>query len=116
MNAQASCALPSRLSWISDPVNGSQHNTHFLSESGILLTLDHGNWVGNKGYIGNDMITPIKKLLHRELLDWENELNTQINKIRWVTEQAIAGFEVASSRDQPSLFPSASPGIRGMSR
>jgi hypothetical protein len=27
--------------------------------------------MGDKGYVGNDMITPIKKPAHRGLLDWE---------------------------------------------
>jgi hypothetical protein len=32
--------------------------------------------------VGNKMITPIKKPVHRDLLEWEKEFNTQINKIR----------------------------------
>ena len=40
------------------PVNGSRHDMHCLSESGALCALDPGNWVGDKGYVGNDMITP----------------------------------------------------------
>ncbi|MGH3054279.1 MAG: transposase family protein, partial [Gaiellaceae bacterium] len=51
------------------------------------------NWMGDKGYIGNDMITPIRKPANRELLDWEKEFNTQINKIRYVIEQTIANFK-----------------------
>jgi hypothetical protein len=39
------------------------------------------------------MITPIKKPAHRELLDWEKEFNTQINKVRYVIEQIIANFK-----------------------
>jgi len=39
------------------------------------------------------MITPIKKPAHRDLLDWEKEFNTQINKIRWVIEQVIANLK-----------------------
>lgn len=34
---------------------------HCLSESGVLLTLDPGSWIGNTGYVGNDMITPIRQ-------------------------------------------------------
>src|ERR1017187_10735281 len=41
-------------------VNSSGVNKpHCLGESGVLLTIDPGNWVGDKGYVGNDMITPI---------------------------------------------------------
>ena len=46
--------------------------------------------MGDKGYVGNNMITPIKKPPHRDLLDWEKEFNTQVNKIRWIIEQVIA--------------------------
>ena len=49
--------------------------------------------VGDKGYIGNDMITPFKKPEGGELLDWQKEFNTQVDKIRWVIEQVIANFK-----------------------
>jgi len=80
--------LSGSLVWISDPVAGRRHDTHCLNlkESGVLLTLDPGNWIGDKGYVGNSMITPIKKPIHRDLLSWEEEFNTQINKIRYVIE------------------------------
>jgi hypothetical protein len=93
MNVQVPCTLNGDLAWISDPIDGSRHDTYCLRESGVLLTLDPGDWVGDKGYVGNDMITPFKKPGDRDLLDWENEFNTQINKIRWVIEQVIANFK-----------------------
>lgn len=93
MNVQVACTLSGRLVWISDPIVGSRHDTYCLRESGVLLTLDPRNWIGDKGYVGNGMITPIKKPEHRDLLDWEKEFNTQVNKIRWVIEQVIANFK-----------------------
>lgn len=93
MNVQVACTLAGRLAWISDPVDGSRHDTHCLNESGVLRTLDPGNWIGDKGYLGNSMITPIRKPADRELLDWEREFNTQINKIRYVIERTIANFK-----------------------
>jgi hypothetical protein len=93
MNVQVACTLAGDLEWISDPVEGSRHDTYCLSESKVFLTLDPDNWVGDKGYVGNDMITPIKKPAHRDLLDWEKEFNSQINKIRYVVERAIANFK-----------------------
>ena len=39
------------------------------------------------------MLTPIKKPVHRDLVDWEKEFNKQINKIRYVIEQVIANFK-----------------------
>jgi hypothetical protein len=93
MNVQVACSLSGGLAWISDPVNGSRHDTYCLSESGVLLTLDPADWIGDKGYIGNDMITPIRKPANRRLLDWEKEFNKQVNKIRYVIEQTIANFK-----------------------
>jgi hypothetical protein len=93
MNVQVACTLTGSLAWISDPVDGSRHDSHCLAESGVLLDLDPGQWVGDKGYVGNKMITPIKKPECRDLLDWEKEFNTQVNKIRYVIEQVIANFK-----------------------
>jgi hypothetical protein len=59
----------------------------------VLATLDPGNWISNKGYVGNNMITPMKKPACRDLMDWEKEFNTQVNKIRWIIEHAIANFK-----------------------
>jgi hypothetical protein len=90
MNVQVACTLAGRLAWISDPIDGSRHDSYCLNESGVLVTLDPGNWMGDKGYVGNNMITPIKKPAHRDLLDWEKEFNSQVNKIRYIVEQVIA--------------------------
>jgi len=93
MNVQIACTLSGRLAWISDPIEGRRHDSHCLGESEVLLTLDPSNWIGDKGYVGNDMITPVKKPAGRDLLDWEKEFNTQINRIRYVIEQVIANFK-----------------------
>jgi hypothetical protein len=92
MNVQVACTLAGDLAWISDPIEGSHHDTYCLNESGVL-TGEPGNWMGDKGYVGNDMLTPIKKPAHRDLLNWEKEFNKQINKIRYVIEQVIANFK-----------------------
>jgi hypothetical protein len=67
-----------------------------LRGSGVLDRLDTQNWIGAKGYIGLGVITPIKKPPHRDLLDWEKECNTAINKIRWIIEQTIASLKTWS--------------------
>ncbi|MCA1676395.1 MAG: transposase [Actinobacteria bacterium] len=93
MNVQVACTLTGNLAWISDSIDGNRHDTHCLRESEVLLTFDPGNWLGDKGYVGNDMITPMKKPAGRKLLDWEKEFNTQINKIRYVIERTIANLK-----------------------
>jgi DDE superfamily endonuclease/Helix-turn-helix of DDE superfamily endonuclease len=92
-NVQVACTLDGELAWISDPIEGRRHDSHCLNESGVLKDMP-ANWLGDKGYVGNGMITPIKKPAHRELLDWEKEFNTQINRIRYVVEQVIANFKI----------------------
>ena len=93
MNVQVACTLAGNLAWISNAVNGSRHDSYCLSESGALVTSGPRSWMGDKGYIGKDMITPIRKPAFRDLLDWEKEFNTQVNKIRYVIEQVIANFK-----------------------
>lgn len=93
MNVQVACDLNGRLAWISDPVDGCRHDTAALEMSGVLTTLEPSNWMGDKGYVGNDMLTPIRKPAHRALLDWEKEFNTAVNKIRYLIEQTIANLK-----------------------
>jgi hypothetical protein len=93
LNVQVVCDLSGRLAWISDPVDGCRHDTAALETSGVVHTLDPAHWMGDKGCIGNNMLTPIRKPPHRTLLDWEKEFNTAINKIRYRIEQTIANFK-----------------------
>jgi hypothetical protein len=49
--------------------------------------------LGDTGFTGAGMITPIRKPRTRDLMDWEKEFNTQVAKFRWVIEQIIANFK-----------------------
>jgi hypothetical protein len=93
LNVQVVCTLDGGLVWISDPVDGSRHDTYCLRESGALTSAVAANWTGDKGYVGTGTLTPFKKPTHRDLLDWEKTFNTEINKIRYVIEQIIANFK-----------------------
>jgi len=93
LNVQVLGTLDGELVWISDPVDGSRHDTYCLHESGALTSDAAANWTGDKGYVGTGMLTPIKKPVQRDLLDWEKKFNTNINKIRYVIEQIIANFK-----------------------
>lgn len=93
LNLQFACTLHGDLSWISDPLPGSRHDAHCVSESGVLDGFPLHGCIGDKGYIGLGMITPYRKPPGRELLDWQIEFNTQINKIRYVIERVIANFK-----------------------
>jgi hypothetical protein len=93
LNVQVACDLDGKLAWISDPVNGNRHDTAALEISGALHTLNPARWIGDKGYIGNDMLTPIRKPPYGKLLDWEKKFNKDIGKIRYLIERAIANFK-----------------------
>ena len=91
MNLQVACTIYGKLAWISDPVNGSRHDNYCREESGVLLTINPRNRIGDKGYIGNNMITPFRKPAGGELLDWQKEYNSEVNKIRSVRSGRRAG-------------------------
>jgi len=38
-------------------------------------------------------VTPYKKPIYRNLVDWEKDYNTAVNKVRYVIEQVIANFK-----------------------
>jgi len=90
MNVQVVCDLHSRLAWISDAVDGCRHDIAALRISGVLDTLDPSIWMGDKGYVGGGMLTPIRKPEHRKLLDGEKALNRQVNRIGYMIERTIA--------------------------
>jgi hypothetical protein len=56
LDIQVAATLSGRLAQISDPIEGRRHDTFCLGESGALTGLEAGNWIGDKGYIGNDML------------------------------------------------------------
>ena len=93
LSVQVVCTLEGRLAWISDPIHGNRHDTHCLRESQVLITHNPENWIGDKGYVGNHMLTPYKKPQGGKLAEWQKTYNTEINKIRWVIEQVIANFK-----------------------
>lgn len=119
VNVQVACSIYGRLSWISDPVNGNHHDNYCLGDSEVLLTMNPGNWMGDKGYVGNDMITPFKKPARGELLDWQKEYNAQVNKIRWKIEQVIShlkNWKILSSdyRRPFKTFPATISAVIGL--
>ena len=39
------------------------------------------------------MITPFRKPAGGELIDWQKEYNSEVNKIRWMIEQVVVALE-----------------------
>lgn len=48
---------------------------------------------GRQGFIGLDMVTPIRKPVGLFLIDEEKALNTLVNNVRCLVEQAIANLK-----------------------
>ena len=93
LNVQVACDIYGRLAWVSDPVDGNRHDSAALEISGVLHELDPADWIGDKGYIGNGMLTPIRKPAHRSLLDWEKKFNKAVGSIRYRIERTIANLK-----------------------
>jgi hypothetical protein len=64
-----------------------------MDETGLTELLGEDNAIGDKGYIGTGITTPFRKPAGGELVKWQKEFNTSINKIRYVIERAIAHFK-----------------------
>ena len=90
-NGQAIANLRGDLLFVSEPVTGHNHDMTALAETetaDIIAAAYSG--IGDKGYQGSEFITPFKKPQGGELLDWQKEFNTQVNKLRAPVERAIA--------------------------
>lgn len=87
------CDLDGDLKHVSDPLPGKTHDAKAVAELGLTDILRPDNSIGDKGFIGTGPTTPFRKPPGGELLDWQKEFNTAINKIRYVIERAIANFK-----------------------
>jgi len=61
LNLQVACTLRGDLAWVSDPVDRRRHDSAAMTLSGVLDTMNPRNWIGDRGYVGHNMVTPIKK-------------------------------------------------------
>ena len=93
VNLQVACTLTGQLAWISKPSAGSVHDAKAIKESGFLEALDATTHIGDKGYIGLGMITPVKKPAHGELTNTDKRNNTTINRVRYLIERVIANVK-----------------------
>jgi DDE superfamily endonuclease/Helix-turn-helix of DDE superfamily endonuclease len=87
------CDLSGNLLHVSEPLPGRTHDAKSMTELGLIDMLHAENSIGDKGYIGTGPTTPFRKPAGGELLDWQKEFNTAINKLRYVIERAIANFK-----------------------
>jgi hypothetical protein len=84
--------LQGRITFVSDPVTGNQHDMAKLKGSDAEKILKKAGGVfGDKRFIGTDYITtPIRKPQCRKLLQWEHRWNNQVSSFRAPVERAVA--------------------------
>jgi len=84
--------LQGRITFVSEPVTGNQHDMAKLKGSDVEKILKKAGGVfGDKGFIGTDYITtPIRKPQCRQLLQWEHEWNNKVSSFRAPVERAVA--------------------------
>jgi DDE superfamily endonuclease len=51
LNVQVACTLQGQLPWVSDPIDGSRHDSHCINESDVRLEEFALQCIGYKGYI-----------------------------------------------------------------
>jgi len=93
VNLQVARTLTGHLAWISPPLPGNVHDAKATKKSGFLTTLDAVTHIGDKGYIGLGMITPVKKPTHGELTNTDKRNNTAINRVRYLIERVITNVK-----------------------
>jgi hypothetical protein len=87
--------LQGRVTFVSDPVTGNQHDMAKLKGSDVEMILKKAGGVfGDKGFIGTDYVTtPIRKPECRELLQWEHDWNNKVSSFRAPVERAVANLK-----------------------
>ena len=87
--------LTGRVTFVSEPVPGNQHDMAKLagSECETILKLA-ASTIGDKGFIGTDyIITPVRKPKGRDLHKSEHDYNSQISSLRAPVERAVASLK-----------------------
>lgn len=87
------CDLNGVLLFISDPVLGSTHDAKAFKELNAEGVFTSQNMIADKGYIGCGVLTPVKNYRNKGLTTNDEELNTFVNKHRYVIERSIANFK-----------------------
>ena len=84
--------LQGRITFVSEPVTGNQHDMRKLKGSAVEKILGKAGGVfGDKGFIGTDYTTtPIRKPKFCGPSQWEHEWNNQVSSDRAPVERAIA--------------------------
>ena len=116
---QVLVTLDGRLRHLSDPLPGCTHDTRAPRESGLLEVLDAANAIGDKGYLGTGILTPVRKPKGRPLPPGQKDFNAQVNSLRAVVERAISHLKTwrvlhTDYRRPRASYPTAFNAIRAL--
>ncbi len=75
---------------ISSPYPGSWHDSHAYAETGWADQIGDDGGIGDKAYVGTNLITPKKKPQGRDLSIGDKDRNKEINGLRAAVERGIA--------------------------
>jgi hypothetical protein len=90
-NSQVISTLSGDVIFVSEPLTGHNHDMTVLGETETAeIIAEAFSGIGDKGYQGSGYITPIKKPQYRDLLEWEEEFNADVSRLRAPVERAIA--------------------------
>ncbi|MFN2638262.1 MAG: transposase family protein [Gemmatimonadaceae bacterium] len=84
--------LDGNLLAVSEPRPGSWHDTRAYTDVGFA-DLVGNTGIGDKGYVGTGLATPIKRRRGRDLTEADRALNANLGKLRAPVERAIANFK-----------------------
>jgi DDE superfamily endonuclease/Helix-turn-helix of DDE superfamily endonuclease len=86
--------LDGRVTFVSDPVPGHQHDMAKLKGSDCETILKvAGGVLADKGFIGTGYTTPVRKPQDRDLYMREHDYNNQISSLRAPVERAVANLK-----------------------
>jgi DDE superfamily endonuclease len=93
-NAQLICLLNGNPVYISDPLSGGTHDVTAFKESPVSeIVRNSGGGIGDKGYIGSGMVTPMRKPRRGEFSQGDKAYNKQVSALRAPVEKFIAHFK-----------------------
>ena len=93
-NAQLICLLNGEPVYISGPLPGGTHDITAFKESPAAEIVRHsGGGIGDKGYIGSGMVTPMRKPRRGEFSPGDRAYNKEVAALRAPVENFIAHFK-----------------------
>ena len=93
-NAQLVSLLDGNPVYVSDPLPGKTHDAGAFNSSRVAEIVKHsGGGIGDKGYIGTGMVTPMRKPRGGEFSKGDKEYNRQVASLRAPVEQVIGHFK-----------------------